>query len=101
MVAIPKLDSYGNDNFRPISHIQVIYKIINERVISYFESFKLFNHNQFAFKKRAEEGLEKGKLPISIFLDLSKTFDWVDHKLLLIKLGMYGNRGESLNFIRP
>lgn len=75
VVAILKLGSYGNDNFRPISHIQVIYKIIelvfNERVISYFESFKLFNHNQFAFTKRAEEGLEKGKLPISIFLEQS------------------------------
>ena len=42
------------------------------------------------------EELDNGNCPIGIFIDLSKVFDNVDHKLLLRKMEHYGIRGNAL-----
>ena len=34
--------------------------------------------------------MDKGKLPMCIFLDLSKAFDIIDHEILLEKVKYYG-----------
>ena len=44
--------------------------------------------------------LDSGKLPISIFLDLSKAFDPLNHTILLKKLAYYGLNGTSLDWFR-
>ena len=36
------------------------------------------------------EGIENGSQPTACFLDLSGTFEIVDHSVLLEKLGLYG-----------
>ena len=46
------------------------------------------------------EGLDAGDVVISIFLDFSKAFDSVDHKILLSKLYRYGIRGGALEWFR-
>ena len=42
------------------------------------------------------EELDKGNCSIGIFIELSKAFDTVDHKLLLIKMEHHGIRGNAL-----
>ena len=43
--------------------------------------------------------MEKGNIPITIYLDLSKAFDTLNHTILLDKLKFYGIQGSSLNLI--
>ena len=42
------------------------------------------------------EELDKGNCSIGIFIDLSKAFNTVDHKLLFRKMEHYGIRGNTL-----
>ena len=49
---------------------------------------------------RITEDLDKGKIPISIFLDLSKAFDTLDHVILLQKLNYYGIKSVELKLFK-
>ncbi|TKR75920.1 hypothetical protein L596_017141 [Steinernema carpocapsae] len=44
--------------------------------------------------------LESGKLVDIVFIDFSKAFDMVPHKLLLHKIKAHGIRGSLLNWIK-
>jgi len=44
--------------------------------------------------------LDEGKIACSIVLDLAKTFDTVDHTILLSKLERYGVRGLPLQLMK-
>jgi len=46
-----------------------------------------------AFLENIQEAIEKKKHLIRIFLDLSKAYDVLEHKILLFKLNTYGVRG--------
>ena len=105
------------DNYRPISLLPTISKIF-ERVIfnqiyDYFISHNLFYSSQYGFKKnhstelatlelidRVTTALDNGKIPINIYIDLSKAFDTLDHTILLQKLKYYGITGKSLQLLK-
>ena len=44
------------------------------------------------------EALENHEHVMVLYLDLAKTFDTVDHKILLNKLSHYGIRGKALSW---
>lgn len=98
------------DNFRPISIIssfsKVIEKAIHNRVIDFFEKHNVIFQHQYGFTKgratvdamfhltnEVVSALDSGCFATSAFIDLSKAFDLVDHKVLLEKLHRMGIRG--------
>ena len=112
-----KGDTHVMNNYRPISLLPAISKIF-ERVVfcqlyDYFDKEKLLFISQYGFRKghstedaclefldRIMIDLDDKKTPFSIFIDLSKAFDTINHHILLDKLNYYGLEGTSLNWFR-
>ena len=44
--------------------------------------------------------MELGHTPITVYLDLSKAFDTLDHSILINKLKYYGIQGCALDLIK-
>ena len=110
-----KADPFDKVNYRPVSllsHVSKVYeRIIFNQISTYFEAyFSSFltgfrkNHNtQHSLLKMLElwkEALDKGKSVGAIFMDLSKSFDTLNHDLLIAKLEAYGFSENSLNYIQ-
>ena len=79
----------------------------------YFVENKLLYESQYGFRKlhsteyaaleftdKIITNLDQGKLPLAIFLDLSKAFDTIDHSILIHKLHYYGIQGTALNWFK-
>ena len=110
-----KNEKYHVDNYRPISLLSTINKIMEKlmykRLIDFLNKYKVLYEYQFRFRETHStflalieiienilKDLENGKYVAGIYLDLSKAFDTVDHKILLHKLNHYGIRGQSLKW---
>ena len=100
------------ENYRPISLLsnlnKVFEKLMYKRLYNFLCSCDVLFDKQFGFCKShsAVDAIvntvnmittEKGNsnYVIGIFFDLSKSFDTVDHSILLSKLAYYGIRGIS------
>ena len=100
-------------NYRPISILNSVSKIYEKVVCNRLKDYLikndiLFKH-QFGFRKEhstsmalvsfldcVTAAIDRNELVASVFVDLSKAFDTLDHKLLLQKLHYYGIRGFVL-----
>jgi len=99
-------------NYRPISLLtsfsMVFEKALYIRLNEHFNSNKLLVGNQFGFRKgiatedaifnltnQISNALNNKTMAGSIFCDLEKTLDPVNHDILLSKLPYYEKRGKA------
>ena len=103
------------DNYRPISILAVLSKVfervVQQQVYDYLEQNKLLSQSQFGFRKGSStqhavtllsdairQAMDTGMLTGTVFVDLSKAFDTVDHARLLSKLPIYGILNRELKW---
>ena len=110
-----KDDSSQVSNYRPVSILsslsKVLERLIYNRLYCFLTENDLLNQDQYGFRKyhstdlalaqlydKVSNALASRKHVIGVFMDLSKAFDTLDHKVLSSKLHYYGVRGVALDW---
>ena len=88
-------------------------KLLCKRLVTFLERNQIFFNYKYGFGKLHSTTLalieftdtiirflDEGNFCISVFIDLTKAFDTVDHEILLHKLERYGIRGHANIFLR-
>ena len=105
------------NNYRPISILPTFSKIFEKlmfnRLNTYIEKQNILYEYQFGFRKNHSTNmalivlidkilkkLDNGNFVLGLFLDLSKAFDTVNHKILINKMYKYGIRGTALKWFQ-
>ena len=98
------------DNYRPVSLLPVMSKIfekvVHTQLYDYLTNNNLFYAGQYGFRHehstelaalelvdRINNDMDKKKIPLAVYMDLSKAFDTLDHNILLHKLSYFGIKG--------
>ena len=105
-------------NYRPVSVLPVFSKFLEKAVynclIRFFDQYEILHNNQYGFRKKPSTSLallylhdtittaiDERKHTVRIFLDLSKNFVPVNHRILLDKLvENFGIRGLAPEWIK-
>ena len=112
-----KGENFLYSNYRPISLIPVLSKIleklIHNKLSDFLVRYQILFKSQYGFQKgrntaqatldflkTVETALQENEYAIGIFCDLSKAFDTLDHETLLNKLEHYGIRGKWLSWLK-
>ena len=108
-------DPCNVDNYRPISLVNTISKVIEKMVAiklsNYLQINKLISPWQFGFQRKLStehnlinvtnyigNAINNGEYCIGVFFDLKKAFDVVQHHILIPKLNKMGIEGNALNW---
>lgn len=104
-------------NYRPISLLSIfskgLEKIIHKRFYIYLEKFSIISNSQHGFRKHRStesallvqkrqiiECFENKELIMGVYIDFSKAFDLINHKILFMKLENYSIRGTALDLFK-
>ena len=88
--------------------------VVHKQLYNYMSRYNFLFSNQFCFRHGRStithavldqlsyiyEQLDKNNYVFSLFLDVKKAFDSVDHKISLSKLKHYGIRGTCYNWFK-
>ena len=105
------------DNYRPISLLitisKVLEKIVYKRVYKFLNTTNQIYEKQYGFRAKHScenavsnlvgdlvKNIQDKKYTITLFLDLSKAFDTLEHRVIFDKMYKYGIRGTTLNWFK-
>ena len=104
-------------NYRSISLLpstsKILEKAVHQRLYDYCKNKNILFGDQYGFRPKhsttdaiakftahVAKAMENKMTTMSVFLDLSKAFDTIDHATLLTKLHFYGIRGIALEWFK-
>ena len=112
-----KDDKTAVDNYRPVSLLCAISKVFEKvafnQLYTYLKNNNILYKGQYGFREqhstelasleltdRILMDLDNKKNPVTVYMDLSKAFDTLDHSILLQKLRFYGVREVELQWFQ-
>ena len=112
-----KGNHYLANNYGPISLLssfnKIFEKLICRQLVNFLEKNNILFQYQLDFRKmhsttlalieitdNLRKFLNDGNYALSLFIDLTKALDTLDHEILLYKMNNYGIRGHANRFFR-
>ena len=110
-------DKLNKENYRPISLLltlsKILKKVVYKHTYEFMEKTQQLYDGQFGFRSKHScknviqnllgdilKSEDQGLITKAVFLNLSKAFDTLNHKILFEKMYKYGIKGQSLQWFK-